>query len=148
VYKFTPGGVGSLFAGPGSGLSSPVQLTFHNGSLFVANYGGDDILKFDLGGNGTMYASTGSGYTNPLGLAFDNTGDLYVACAGNFMDRFDSSGNGVRFASTDNGPWMLAVQPVPEPASMALFLLAGGAVLLRRGARREPRAPRTPLRCG
>src|SRR5580698_5623008 len=65
------GGSESVFAGPGSGLNSPTQITFNGGNLFVANYYSSDILEFSPGGAATVFASTGGGYSNPLGLAFD-----------------------------------------------------------------------------
>ncbi|HWY75687.1 MAG TPA: hypothetical protein VN281_08720 [Verrucomicrobiae bacterium] len=92
----------------------------------------DDILEFGASGNGSVFASTGSGYVNPLGLAFDSANNLYVSCAGNFIDRFDANGNGGFFASTDNGPWMLAVQPVPEPQAWTILLLCAGVLICRK----------------
>jgi sugar lactone lactonase YvrE len=132
IYKFTLGGSESEFAGPSSGLNSPAQITFNGGNLFVANYYSSDILEFNPGGAATVFASTGGGYSNPLGLAFDGSNNLYVSCAGNFIEQFSTNGNSSGFASTENGPWMLAVENVPEPSCWAFVALAAGAMLYHR----------------
>ena len=76
IERFTPSGVGSLFAS--SGLDRPTGLAFDSaGNLYAANNGGGTIEKFSIGGVGSVFV--GSGLSNPGGLAFDSTGNLYVA---------------------------------------------------------------------
>ena len=68
--KFTPGGVGSVFAS--TGLSTPTGLAFDaSDNLYVANFGNSTIAKFTPGGVGSVFANTG--LLNPVNLAFDNT---------------------------------------------------------------------------
>ena len=67
IEKFTPGGVGSVFAN--TGLNSPIGLAFDSaGNLYAANYGANTIEKFTPGGVGSVFAS--SGLSNPTFLAF------------------------------------------------------------------------------
>jgi hypothetical protein len=75
---------------------------------------------FDSTGHGGFFASTGSGYNNPFGLAYAN-GNLYATCNVNQLEVFSATGNAGFFASTLNGPWFIAVQPVPEPSVLALL---------------------------
>ena len=80
IKKFTPDGVGSVFAS--TGLYNPMGLAFDNaGNLYAANYrpaGWEvGILKFTPGGVGSLFVRTGLVY--PVGLAFDSAGNLYAA---------------------------------------------------------------------
>ena len=76
IEKFTPGGVGSVFAS--TGVNGPVGLAFDAaGNLYVANNIGNTIEKFTPGGVGSVFASMG--VNHPYGLAFDLAGNLYVA---------------------------------------------------------------------
>ena len=76
IEKFTPEGVGSVFAS--SGLSSPQGLAFDSaGNLYVVNNGNNTIEKFTPEGVGSVFAS--AAFSNPAGLAFDSVGNLYVA---------------------------------------------------------------------
>jgi sugar lactone lactonase YvrE len=83
IYKFTPGGVRSVFAGPAnfSGAQGPLGLMFDSsGNLFASvadSTGTGEILKFAPDGTKTVFAT---GLTNnPRGLAFDSSGNLFVA---------------------------------------------------------------------
>src|SRR5436190_1123223 len=59
IEKFTPNGVGSLFAS--TGLNVPVGLAFDSGgNLYAANFVGNTIEKFTPGGLGSLFATTGS----------------------------------------------------------------------------------------
>ncbi len=74
VQKFTPAGVGSVFAG----VIRPTGLAFDAaGNLYVANFG-NTIEEFAPDGSflGTF---ANSGLNNPEGLVFDSLGNLYVA---------------------------------------------------------------------
>ena len=58
IYKFTPGGDGSIFADASAGLSSPQGLAFDSGgNLYVANSGSGTIEMFTPGGTGSVFAS-------------------------------------------------------------------------------------------
>jgi sugar lactone lactonase YvrE len=83
IYKFTPAGVRSVFAGPAnfSGTQGPTGLMFDSsGNLFAAaadSTGNGEILKFAPDGTKTVFAT---GLTNnPRGLAFDSSGNLFVS---------------------------------------------------------------------
>jgi hypothetical protein len=86
IFKFTPAGVSSVFAGPTSFTAGqgPVGLAFDkSGNLFVStegNDGNDTILKFTPAGVVSTFAM---GLTEiPRGLAFSAQGDLFVAEVG------------------------------------------------------------------
>ena len=137
IEKFTPGGVGSLFAS--TGLSNPRGLAFDNaGNLYAANASGSTIQKFTSGGVGTVFASTG--LSNPYGLAFDSAGNLFAANVGNSTIRqFSSSGTdlGVFADSSDglNNPTFLAFAPVPEPGTALFGIACVGVAAFRRRRR-------------
>jgi sugar lactone lactonase YvrE len=82
IYKFTPNGTRTVFAGPSAFASDqfPVGLAFDSaGNLFVStagNGGSDAILKFTLGGIESTFVMD---LTNPRGLAFDMLDNLFVA---------------------------------------------------------------------
>ena len=56
IERFTPGGVGSVFA---SGLNEPYGLAFDTaGNLYVANFvSSDTIEQFTPGGVGSVFAT-------------------------------------------------------------------------------------------
>ena len=136
IVKFTPGGVGSVFAT--TILPDSYGLAFDSaGNLYVSspvyNSGNGGIEKFTTAGVGSSFASL----QFPGSLAFDSAGNLYVANYGNnTIQQFSSTGTdlGVFADSSDglNGPLGLAFGPVPEPTSAALLLGSGAMLLLRR----------------
>jgi sugar lactone lactonase YvrE len=99
IEKFTPGGVGTVFA---SGLNNPAGLAFDSsGNLFVAEYVGNNdgmIEKFTPGGVGSVFTS---GLNGPVGLAFDGAGNLFVSSDSGDQSimRFSPDGVGSVFAS-------------------------------------------------
>ena len=104
ISKFTPGGVGSVFAS--SGLSFPYGLAFDSaGNLYAAiDTPTNTIEMFTPGGAGSVFVSTG--VTRPSGLAFDPAGNLYMSSyAANTITKYTPGGVGSVFASTGlSGP--------------------------------------------
>jgi DNA-binding beta-propeller fold protein YncE len=89
IEKFTPGGVGSVFA---SGLGSPANLAFDKaGNLYVADLESADILRIAPDGQDSIFAHTRLNF--PTGLAFDAAGSLYV-CSGTdgIIEKFSPGG--------------------------------------------------------
>jgi hypothetical protein len=119
IVRFTPGGVGSVFA---TGLSDPGGLAFDSqGNLYVANtdYRVNTIEKFTSAGVGTLFASTG--LNNPVGLAFDSAGNLYAASSANStIVKFTPDGVGSVFASNGlSGPTFITI--IPEPSTLTML---------------------------
>jgi hypothetical protein len=106
IMKFTPDGVGSLFAS--TGLNTPYGLAFDSaGNLYVANWGDSTILKLTPGGVGSIFANTG--LSLPQGLAFDSAGNLFATNHGNnTITKFTPAGVGSLFASGLDNPYGLA----------------------------------------
>jgi sugar lactone lactonase YvrE len=146
ILRYDSLGHSQVFATASMGLNGPLGMQFDTaGNLFVANYFASDILKRDTAGNWSVFAATPPGYSNPAGLALDVDGSMYVTCAGNFIEKYDAQGNGTFFASTVNGPWMIAIKPVPEPSSFVM-LIGAAAVYLR--SNRKQRGTKSSLREG
>jgi sugar lactone lactonase YvrE len=104
IEKFTPGGVGSVFAN--TGLSSPYALAFDNSAnLYVANYGNSTIEKFTPGGVGSVFATT---TVRPYALAFDAAGNLYAASLSSTIQKFAPNGVGSVFVNDIANPSGLA----------------------------------------
>ena len=81
ITKFTPDGVGSVFAN--TGLQQPEGLAFDSlGNLFVANWSGNTIVKFTPDGMESVFANTG--LNNPQALAFDSQGNLAAVVKGRY----------------------------------------------------------------
>jgi probable HAF family extracellular repeat protein len=111
IEKFTPDGVGSVFA---SGLASPDGLAFDSaGNLFVSSGNGQTIVKITPAGVASLFFSGIGNQPNEfsaVGLAFDSAGNLYSA-NGNFnrIEKFTPAGVISVFASTGlNSPHSLA----------------------------------------
>jgi hypothetical protein len=88
IYKFTSGGVSSVFAGQGAFVSGegPVDLTFDAlGNLFVSTEsisglgGTDTILKFPPDYPDGTKSTFATGLNYPRGIVFDSVGNLFVA---------------------------------------------------------------------
>ncbi len=88
VEKFTPAGVGTVFAT----VVRPTGLAFDAvGNLYVANFG-NTIERFSPTG-ASLGTFAGSGLSNPEGLAFDSLGNLYAAnSAANTVAKFSPAG--------------------------------------------------------
>jgi streptogramin lyase len=76
VEKFTPDGVGSLYATLLPGTLGPSGMAFDSaGNLFVASFSGGAVEKIAPGGAVSAFAAV----TNPFGLAISPlNGDLYT----------------------------------------------------------------------
>ena len=106
IGKFSPAGVGTVFADANDGLEHPLDLVFDKeGNLYVSNgFGGPtrtgSVLKFAPNGSGSVFAD--SGFHLAFGLAMDRSGNLYVS---NFysstIEKFSPDGVDLgQFAST------------------------------------------------
>jgi len=138
ILRYDSLGHSGIFATASMGLNGPLSMQFDAaGNLFVANYWGSDILKRDTAGNWSVFATTPPGYSNPVGLALDADGSMYVSCAGNFIEKYNAQGNGTFFASTVNGPWMIAIKPVPEPSSFVMLVTSASTICLRSNKKRR-----------
>jgi sugar lactone lactonase YvrE len=109
IEKFTPGGIGTVFAS-GPGVNNPAGLAFDGaGNLFVANYGNGTVEKFTPGGVGSVFANLPGALNSPVGLAVDSAGNLFVSeTDANTIQKFTPGGAGSLFASGLNGPQGLA----------------------------------------
>ena len=101
IGKFTPGGVGSVFAGPGSGVFAPEGLAIDSSNnVFAGNIGNSKILELSPSGVGSVFAT---GVGAPFSLAFNSSGNLFVAngsdAAPSILE-FTPGGVGKVFAST------------------------------------------------
>ncbi len=150
VYRFdvTGGGLTNLgLFGTYPGSSQPQALDFGpDGNLYLT--GGT------VGGVGELDGSTGAflgefvpgDADNPTnGLVFDDSGRMLVSITsppsgvgGNRIDAYDAL-SGVylgEFVPAGSGgmltPTVLTIKPVPEPTTIALWLIATGLVLRRR----------------
>jgi len=139
IEKFTPGGVGSVFA---TGLNYPYGSAFDKaGNLFVSNYqgpyyGGPAIQKFTPEGVGSVFPA--AGLADPAGIAFDSAGNLYVADQWSMPNngsivRFTPDGVGSDFASTFlSGPVSIAIQRIPEPSTLAQLVVGAIGLMIAR----------------
>jgi len=126
IFKFTPAGMRSVFAGPSAFLPNqgPIGLAFNSaGNLFVStsDTSNGQILEFAPNGAETIFAT---GLTNnPRGLAFDSAGNLFVAEPGSGRSgdilKFTPGGVETVFAAPvgrpqgNGGPEFLAFPPPP-----------------------------------
>jgi sugar lactone lactonase YvrE len=100
ITKYTPQGVGSLFASTPPGVGTAYLAFDAAGNLFASGSTfSDTIAKFTPQGVFSLFASTG--LHTPDGMAFDTAGNLYVANAnGNDILKFTPGGAVSVFAST------------------------------------------------
>ena len=83
IEKYTPDGIGTVFADASDGVAHPTDLMFDAaGNLWVTNaYGGSDrkgsVEKFAPDGTGTVFAQ--GVFNVAYGLAMDIVGNVYVS---------------------------------------------------------------------
>jgi DNA-binding beta-propeller fold protein YncE len=129
IVKFTPAGVGTIFADANDGLLTPIAIAFDTaGNLYVTNADGGgsstdgQVLKFTPDGVGSVF--NGKGFHSAYGLAFDRAGNLYVS---NFdssvIEKFDANG-------TDLGPFVTS--GVNHPLGI-MFDRNGGLYVANQG---------------
>ena len=112
-----------------TGLNSPTGLAFDtSGNLYVSNFGNGEIDKVSSALNSTVFAT---GLSRPVGVLFDpSTGGLIVSESANgHLDRISASGQVTTIATgLDDIGFILGdapsnTSPVPEPASLSLFVI-------------------------
>ncbi|MGH7937085.1 MAG: NHL repeat-containing protein, partial [Bryobacteraceae bacterium] len=105
VQKFTPAGVGTVFAY----ITRPTGLAFDaTGNLYVSSFS-NTIARFAPNGASLGFFAQ-SGLNNPEGLAFDSLGNLYAANNGSgTVEKFSPAGADLGAAVVGlNGPIGLA----------------------------------------
>ncbi|HEV2327806.1 MAG TPA: PEP-CTERM sorting domain-containing protein [Verrucomicrobiae bacterium] len=134
IYEFTPGGTKTTFA---SGITGADGLAFNAaGNLFVGYSASAPASGgiVEISPNGAQNSFVTGLANNVNRLAFDSSGDLFVA--DNNLLEIAPGGSVSTFASGLGNPTGVAIQgetlPVPEPSTIALAVLGGVAVLLRR----------------
>ena len=116
VEKFTPDGVGTVFAD--SVFDGAYGLAIDaSGNVYVSNLRGNYVLWFTPDGtNLGVFAS--EPLRAPLGMFFDSSGNLYVANSNrSSIESFSPTGEylGI-FATTAQGPHFFALStPTPAP---------------------------------
>jgi uncharacterized protein (TIGR03437 family) len=144
IYRITPSGAVSVFAGTGvpgfygddgpatqAQLRSPRGMTFHrNGDLYFADSDNHRVRRIDAAGKITTVAGRGTAGFNgngpalstqldsPRAVAFDPTNNLYIADPGNYrIRRMDLSGQITSYAGNGNAGWDTAGDGGPAAAA-------------------------------
>jgi sugar lactone lactonase YvrE len=128
IYEFTPGGTKTTFV---SGIASPNGLVFNaSGNLFVGYSGTTNgVIEFAPNGIQGPFVANFANAANDL--AFNSAGNLFVTDGGSLLE-ITPGGSVSTFASGLGNATGIAIQPVPEPSTIALAVLGGTALLLRR----------------
>lgn len=92
---------------------------------------GNVTLTGNLAGGGSFSAILAVNPTGNGGLNWDTTNDLSAFSGKTLTSIGISLGTGINYLAIDNLA-LESVASIPEPGAMALTLLAGGALLLRR----------------
>jgi len=123
VDRMTPSGAVSTFA---TGFNYAWGLAFHDGNLFVADYGGNSISEVSPAGGVSTFAT---GLSSPTGIAFDSSGNLFVCSGTGSLDSVTPDGAVTTVASGLNNPFAIVI--VPEPHALGLLVLGGVAMVVR-----------------
>jgi len=95
ILKYTPDGVGSVFARSAYD-AYPLALTFDRaGNLYMAettNTGGTKIEKFSSSGTDLGVFANSVNNSSPVDIAFDSEGNLYMANQSGSIEKFSPSG--------------------------------------------------------
>jgi len=126
IFKFTPAGMRSVFAGPSAFLPNqgPIGLAFNSaGNLLVSTSDNTNGQIFEFAPNGAETTFATGLTNNPRGLAFDSVGNLFVAEVGptgpGDILKFTPGGVETVFAAPvgrpqgNGGPEFLAFPPPP-----------------------------------
>lgn len=128
VDRMTPSGAVSTFA---TGFNDAWGLAFHDGNLFVANYQGNSISEVSPSGVVSTFAT---GLSLPTGIAFDSAGNLLVcnvnASGPGSLDSIAPNGAVTTVATGFDYPTAIVI--VPEPRALAMVVLGGVAMVVRR----------------
>jgi sugar lactone lactonase YvrE len=122
------------------GASLPGGLAFDSsGNLYSPNSANAANYIYEITPGGSVgYDTFATGLDNPYGLAFDSDDNLYVASVANdangYIEEITPNSTVSTLAAVPDA-FVIAVQPVPVPATISLFVL--GATLFVT-------APRTP----
>lgn len=109
IYKITPAGKKTTFAGR---LTEPMGLCWADGALYVAECGGNRILKMEGNDRVTVVAGSGengyadgpaaeAAFSGPKGVAVDTDGTVYAADTDNGMVRRIKDGQVTTILSRD-----------------------------------------------
>ena len=131
IFKFTPAGMRSVFAGPSAFLPNqgPIGLAFNSaGNLLVSTSDNTNGQIFEFAPNGAETTFATGLTNNPRGLAFDSVGNLFVAEVGptgpGDILKFTPGGVETFFATPvgrpqgDGGPEFLAFPAPPCSGSV------------------------------
>lgn len=131
IIKITPGGTVSTFATYANGLSLPNGLAFDSaGNLLVANWAAGNVLKFSPNGTpSTVLTGVGFGLTF---VVSDSAGDVFVSDQQTGQILEETAGGVEKTFASGLAAFGLAIQPVPEPSTLALAAIGSGVFLLRR----------------
>jgi len=125
INKITPDGQVSNFSI--TGINGPADFAFDTiGNMYISNYYGNSIFKYDTSGNLSTFIS---GIVNPSTIEFDSYGSLFVVNGTTTISKFNANGN-LQYSWNTGGAYArgIAFQPVPEPSTYVLGLIAAGAI--------------------
>jgi sugar lactone lactonase YvrE len=77
IDKFN-GTTGAPLGSVVTGLTQPTGLTFHNGSLYIADFGTGNVVRYD-GSTSSTFITGGANLFGPAGLTFGADNKLYIS---------------------------------------------------------------------
>ncbi len=132
VLKLTPSGVGSVFV---SGLGRPMLggIAFDSAdNLYVQCQGSNpQIMTYTPSGVGSVFANDYR--LDSTQLAFDSAGNLYSANYGSdTIEKITPAGAVSLFGQPTASPYGIAIQVIPEPATLALISVGAATPMICR----------------